>query len=191
MKRLLRDRFGVVWTGHHYRAGAVRGVRRPAGPVPAGCRRVPSAARLLPPIGQFFGTDRMGADMFSRLLFGARLTILIAVVATSAAVLIGVPVGLVAGYYNNRFSDLLMRVSDVFLAVPQIVLAIAIAQTLGPAIQNVILALSITYWPFWARWFTPKPAVCVTRYSSRQRSRSVHRRYGSWCCTCCRRSRHR
>ena len=72
-------------------------------------------------------------------------------IATSAAVLIGVPVGLVAGYYNNRFSDLLMRVSDVFLAVPQIVLAIAIAQTLGPAIQNVILALSITYWPFWAR----------------------------------------
>jgi peptide/nickel transport system permease protein len=108
--------------------------------------------RLLGPNGvNFFGTDRMGADIFSRLLFGARLTIMIAVIATSAAVLIGVPVGLVAGYYNNRFSDLLMRVSDVFLAVPQIVLAIAIAQTLGPAIQNVILALSITYWPFWAR----------------------------------------
>jgi peptide/nickel transport system permease protein len=108
--------------------------------------------RLLGPSAvNFFGTDRMGADLFSRLLFGARLTILIAVVATSAAVLIGVPVGLVAGYYNNRFSDLLMRVSDVFLAVPQIVLAIAIAQTLGPAIHNVILALSITYWPFWAR----------------------------------------
>ena len=108
--------------------------------------------RLLGPSGvNFFGTDRMGADIFSRLLFGARLTIMIAVIATSAAVLIGVPVGLVAGYYNNRFSDFLMRVSDVFLAVPQIVLAIAIAQTLGPAIQNVILALSITYWPFWAR----------------------------------------
>ena len=108
--------------------------------------------RLLAPDGIYwFGTDRMGSDIFSRLLFGARLTILIAVVATSAAVLIGVPVGLAAGYYNNRFSDLLMRVSDVFLAVPQIVLAIAIAQTLGPEIHNVILALSITYWPFWAR----------------------------------------
>ena len=108
--------------------------------------------RLLPPDGTYwFGTDRMGGDIYSRLLFGARLTILIAVVATSAAVLIGVPVGLVAGYYTNRVSDLLMRVSDIFLAVPQIVLAIAIAQTLGPAIQNVILALSVTYWPFWAR----------------------------------------
>src|SRR5579871_5506196 len=90
--------------------------------------------RLLPPGATYwFGTDRMGGDIYSRLLFGARLTILIAVIATSVSVLIGVPVGLVAGYYNNRLSDLLMRVSDVFLAVPQIVLAIAIAQTLGPA----------------------------------------------------------
>src|SRR5258705_144248 len=93
----------------------------------------------------------MGSDFSRRLLCGARLTILTAVTATTFAVLIGVPVGLVGGYYTNRWSDLLMRVSDVFLAVPQIVLAIAIAQTLGPQIHNVILALSITYWPFWAR----------------------------------------
>jgi peptide/nickel transport system permease protein len=108
--------------------------------------------RLLPPSAtHWFGTDRMGGDIYSRLLFGARLTIMIAVIATFVSVLIGVPVGLVAGYYTNRFSELLMRVSDVFLAVPQVVLAIAIAQTLGPAIQNVILALSLTYWPFWTR----------------------------------------
>jgi peptide/nickel transport system permease protein len=110
------------------------------------------AQRLKPPGAIFWlGTDRMGADIYSRLLFGARLTILIAVVATTVAVLIGVPIGLVAGYYRNWFGEMLMRVSDVFLAVPQIVLAIAIAQTLGPAIHNVILALSATYWPFWAR----------------------------------------
>ena len=110
------------------------------------------AFRLRPPGETFWlGTDRMGADIYSRLLFGARLTILISVTATAVAVLIGVPIGLLAGYYDRWFSDLLMRVSDVFLAVPQIVLAIAIAQTLGPAIQNVILALSATYWPFWAR----------------------------------------
>ncbi|MBV8911560.1 MAG: ABC transporter permease [Acetobacteraceae bacterium] len=109
-------------------------------------------ARLQPPSHVFLlGTDRMGADIYSRLLFGARLTILTAGLATTAAVLIGVPIGLIAGYYRGWFSDALMRVSDVFLAVPQIVLAIAIAQTLGPAIQNVILALSATYWPFWAR----------------------------------------
>jgi len=110
------------------------------------------AHRLKPPGATFWlGTDRMGADLYSRLLFGARLTILISISATAVAVLIGVPMGLIAGYFDRWYSDLLMRVSDVFLAVPQIVLAIAIAQTLGPAIQNVILALSATYWPFWAR----------------------------------------
>lgn len=108
--------------------------------------------RLLPPSGDhFFGTDRMGADVYSRLLFGARITIAIAVIAIGVSVLIGIPVGLIAGYYRNWVSDALMRISDIFLAVPQIVLAIAIAQTLGPSIENVILALSATYWPFWAR----------------------------------------
>jgi peptide/nickel transport system permease protein len=92
----------------------------------------------------------MGSDVYSRILFGARITIVIAVVAVGASLLIGVPIGLVAGFYHTWFSDLLMRVSDIFLAVPQIVLAIAIAQTLGPSIENVILALSLTYWP----WFT-------------------------------------
>lgn len=99
----------------------------------------------------FFGTDRMGSDIYSRVLYGARITITIAVIAIGVSVIIGVPVGLIAGYYRNWISDALMRVSDIFLAVPQIVLAIAIAQTLGPSIENVILALSVTYWPFWAR----------------------------------------
>lgn len=108
--------------------------------------------RLRPPDGtHWFGTDRMGSDIFSRLLFGARITITIAVVAVGVAVAIGVPVGLIAGYYGGVLGGVLMRGSDVFLAVPQIVLAIAIAQTLGPSVENVILALSVTYWPFWAR----------------------------------------
>jgi peptide/nickel transport system permease protein len=108
--------------------------------------------RLLPPSAEhLFGTDRMGSDVYSRLLFGARITIAIAVIAIGVSVLIGVPIGLIAGYYRNWVSDALMRISDIFLAVPQIVLAIAIAQTLGPSIENVILALSATYWPFWAR----------------------------------------
>ena len=108
--------------------------------------------RLQGPSGaHFFGTDRMGSDVYSRLLYGARITITIAVIAIGVSVLIGVPIGLVSGYYRNWISDALMRVSDIFLAVPQIVLAIAIAQTLGPSIENVILALSATYWPFWAR----------------------------------------
>jgi peptide/nickel transport system permease protein len=152
MKRLLRDRsarLGLVIISGLVLCAVFAGL---LAPFPQDVDTYHLPRRLLPPGAvNYLGTDRMGSDIFSRLLFGARLTILIAVVATSFAVLIGVPVGLVAGYYNNRWSDLLMRVSDVFLAVPQIVLAIAIAQTLGPQIHNVILALSITYWPFWAR----------------------------------------
>jgi len=107
--------------------------------------------RLLPPSHTYlFGTDRMGADIYSRTLFGARITLTIAIIAVGAALLIGVPIGLVSGWRRNWFGEALMRVSDIFLAVPQIVLAIAIAQTLGPSIENIILALSVTYWP----WFT-------------------------------------
>ena len=108
--------------------------------------------RLEPPSADhLFGTDRMGSDVFSRILFGARITISIAVIAVGVSVAIGVPIGLIAGYYGGFPGGFLMRTSDVFLAVPQIVLAIAIAQTLGPSVENVILALSLTYWPFWAR----------------------------------------
>src|SRR5499427_249499 len=110
------------------------------------------AQRLRPPgPDHLLGTDRMGSDIYSRLLFGARITLLIGVIAVGASIVIGVPVGLVAGYYHGWASDLLMRVSDIFLAVPQVVLAIAIAQTLGPSLPNVILALSATYWPWFAR----------------------------------------
>lgn len=110
------------------------------------------AERLRAPGAEhWLGTDRMGSDMYSRLLFGARITILIGVIAVGASLLIGVPLGLVAGYYHTWVSDALMRVSDIFLAVPQVVLAIAIAQTLGPSLPNVILALSVTYWPWFAR----------------------------------------
>ncbi len=110
------------------------------------------AKRLRPPAADhLLGTDRMGSDIYSRLLFGARITLLIGVIAVGASLVIGVPVGLVAGYYHGWASDLLMRVSDIFLAVPQVVLAIAIAQTLGPSLPNVILALSVTYWPWFAR----------------------------------------
>lgn len=121
-------------------------------PFPGDVSEFHTAQRLRPPDAvNWLGTDRMGSDLLSRILFGARITITIAVIAVGTAVLIGVPIGLVAGYYVGWPSNMLMRVSDIFLAVPQIVLAIAIAQTLGPSIENVILALSITYWPFWAR----------------------------------------
>jgi len=110
-----------------------------------------TSERLKPPDATYLlGTDRMGADIYSRVLFGARITIVIAVIAVGASILIGVPLGLVAGYWDGWWSNIIMRTSDMFLAIPQVILAIAIAQTLGPSIPNVILALSVTFWP----WFT-------------------------------------
>src|SRR3981189_3228238 len=107
------------------------------GPVSGGAADFHTATRLrAPDTVNWLGTDRMGSDLLSRILFGARITITIAVVAVGSAVVVGVPIGLAAGYYGGWPSNLLMRVSDIFLAVPQIVLAIAIAQTLGPSIEN-------------------------------------------------------
>jgi peptide/nickel transport system permease protein len=120
-------------------------------PYPQDLYKLTPSIRLRPPsAAHWFGTDRMGADIFSRLLFGARVTCIISLIAVSASLAVGVPLGLLAGWLDTWWSGLIMRVSDIFLAVPQIVLAIAIAQTLGPSIPNVILALSATLWP----WFT-------------------------------------
>lgn len=152
MRRLFRDRALLIGTVIISILVLVAVFAGPLATFPDHVTGFDPSHRLKPPGWQFLlGTDRMGADIYSRLLFGARLTILIAVTATGTAVIIGVPIGLIAGYFDGWGSEALMRVSDIFLAVPQIVLAIAIAQTLGPNIQNVILALSVTYWPFWAR----------------------------------------
>lgn len=108
--------------------------------------------RLMPPsLNAPFGTDRMGSDLLASVIWGARTTLLIATATAAVGVIVGVPVGLVAGYYRNWFCDGLMRISDIALAMPQIIVAIAITQTLGPSIASVVLALSVTYWPFWAR----------------------------------------
>jgi peptide/nickel transport system permease protein len=110
------------------------------------------AKKLLPPNWEHpFGTDHMGRDILSRVIFGTRVTILIAVIAVGSALLIGVPIGLIAGYYENWLSGFLMRMSDIFLSFPQFVLAMALAVALGPNIKNAILALSITYWPWFSR----------------------------------------
>lgn len=98
-----------------------------------------------------FGTDHMGRDILSRVIFGTRITIVIAIIAVGSSMVIGIPIGLIAGYYDNWLSGFLMRVSDIFLSFPQFILAMALAVVLGPNIQNAILALSLTYWPWFSR----------------------------------------
>ncbi len=97
------------------------------------------------------GADSQGRDVLSRVLFGARLPLTIAFVATAAIILIGVPLGGIAGYYGGRVDDIVMRVTDIFLAFPSLVLAIAFVAFLGPSIRNVVIAIVISWWPWYTR----------------------------------------
>ena len=109
-------------------------------------QRLQAPSRAFP-----FGTDNLGRDVLSRVLLGSRPALAVAVLVVGAALLIGVPLGLVAGYHQGWISDAIMRVTDVVLAVPQLILALALAQLLSPSLQNAMLALTLTYWPFFTR----------------------------------------
>jgi peptide/nickel transport system permease protein len=111
-----------------------------------------TSERLRPPSAEhLFGTDQMGRDILSRITLGTRITILVATTCIGGALIVGIPLGLIAGYYEGWLGAILMRICDIFLSLPQIVLALALAAALGASIQNAILALTITYWPWWAR----------------------------------------
>jgi peptide/nickel transport system permease protein len=108
--------------------------------------------RLHGPSREFpFGTDNLGRDVLSRVILGARPALAVAVLVVAGAMLIGVPLGLVAGYRSGWISECIMRVTDVVLAVPQLILALALAQLLSPSLKNAMLALTLTYWPFFTR----------------------------------------
>ena len=97
------------------------------------------------------GTDNLGRDMLSRIAYGARWSLGAAAVATGAIILIGIVVGTVAGYKQGRASEILMRVVDVVLAFPTLLLALAIAGTLGPGIKSVVIGLVAVGWAAYAR----------------------------------------
>lgn len=108
--------------------------------------------RLQPPSADFpFGTDNLGRDILSRVILGTRSAVIVAVSVVAAAMLIGVPVGLWAGWREGWLSETLMRVTDVFLAVPQLILALALGQLMAPGLTTAMVALALTYWPFFAR----------------------------------------
>ena len=108
--------------------------------------------RMLPPSAQHpFGTDWLGRDMLSRVILGARIAVQVSLVVVGLAILIGVPLGAMAGYYRGWLDGLIMRVTDLFLAFPPLLLAMAIVAALGPGLQNATLALVISWWPWYAR----------------------------------------
>lgn len=105
----------------------------------------------LPSAEHWFGTDELGRDIFSRLLYGARYSLQIGILGVLISATGGILLGSVAGYFGGATDNLIMRVMDVLQAIPGIVLAIAISATLGPGLTNCIIALSISAIPNYAR----------------------------------------
>lgn len=114
--------------------------------------RAQVSERIQPPsFKHLLGTDVLGRDVLSRVLYGAQISLLVSVTSVAAALILGVPLGLIAGYYKGKIDQGLMRVTDVMFAIPSILLALALVAVLGTAVQNVILAIAIVYTPSFAR----------------------------------------
>jgi peptide/nickel transport system permease protein len=109
--------------------------------------------RLMPPgsASHWFGTDQLGRDILSRLIYGSRLTLSIAMLVVVIVVPLGLMIGTTAGFFGGWVDNVLMRITDVALAFPKIVLALAFAAALGPGVVNAVIAISITAWPAYAR----------------------------------------
>ena len=106
---------------------------------------------LSPSLAHPFGTDEMGRDLLLRTLWGTSISLEIGILVVATAMSIGVPLGAVAGFFGGRIDDVIMRLTDLFLAFPSILLALAVAAALGPSITNAMVAIAITWWPWYTR----------------------------------------
>lgn len=118
--------------------------------------------KLAPPsLAHPFGTDGLGRDLFSRVLYGARITLRISVLILALSGSVGTMIGIAAGYFGGNTDNLLMRMTDIFIAFPRLVLAMAISAALGPSLRNVVIALSIAQWTYFARLARSKALVAA------------------------------
>ena len=110
------------------------------------------AARMLAPsAAHLFGTDELGRDLLSRIIIGARSALAVGLLVVALAVVIGVALGAVAGYRRGWVDAVIMRITDLFLAFPPLLLAMALVAALGPGLEHAALALAISWWPWYAR----------------------------------------
>ena len=104
-----------------------------------------------PSAAHWFGTDELGRDVFSRLVYGARVSISTALIAVGVALVIGIPLGAIAGTFGGWVDNVIMRITDVFLSFPPLLLAIALVTLLGPGLTNAIIAIVVSWWPWYTR----------------------------------------
>jgi peptide/nickel transport system permease protein len=103
------------------------------------------------PLGGLFGTDSLGRDLFSRILYGSRVSLIVGVAAVGLSMAVGIPLGLIAGYREGVVGDLIMRAGDALVAIPTLFLAISIIVILGPDLKNLIIVLATWRWVVFAR----------------------------------------
>ncbi len=132
----------------------------------------PSAAHLL-------GTDDVGRDILSRMLVGSRLTLGAGVTVLLIAVALGTLLGAVSGFQGGRTDTLIQRVTEVFLTVPDLILAMAVSAALGPSLINVVIAISLVWWPGYCRLVRAEVLRTRTSCTSRRHTPSVHRHLAS------------
>jgi peptide/nickel transport system permease protein len=132
------------------------------------------AIRSAPSAAHWFGTDDLGRDVLSRVIFGARASLAAGIVSVAVAVLIGVPLGMLAGYFG-RFADIVVsRFADALLACPFLVLAIALAAFLGPSLENAMIAIGISAMPIFVRLARAQTlVVCTEDYIAAARSQGI------------------
>ncbi|MFG1958416.1 ABC transporter permease [Nonomuraea sp. NPDC049028] len=119
---------------------------------------------LLPPSGaHWFGTDKVGRDVLTQVLYGGRTSLTIAVAVLAMSAVVGVTLGVVAGYAGGWVRDVIMRVTDVFLAFPALLLSLALAVVLQPSVTTAIVAIAATWWPWYARLSASVAASISTR----------------------------
>jgi peptide/nickel transport system permease protein len=108
--------------------------------------------RLAPPTAaHWLGTDEVGRDILSRIIWGARISLQIGVTIVLLAAVIGLVIGLISGYFGGILDQILMRITDTFMSFPSLILAIAMTAALGPSLFNAVLAMVVVWWPIYAR----------------------------------------